>query len=51
MNGLSEKQKKLPKALQDAILAKQKKMSAKPTLKPAKPKSAPRTTRGKSKMY
>ncbi len=51
MKGLTEGQKKLPKALQDAILAKQKKMSAKPTLKPAKPKMPPRTTRGKKKMY
>ena len=40
---LTEKQKKLPPGLQKAILAKEKKSSAKPTLKPKMPP--------KKKMY
>lgn len=48
MQGLTEKQKKLPIGLQKAILAKQKKDSEKPKPKmPAKPKNNPK----KNKMY
>lgn len=41
MKGLTEKQKKLPPALQKAILAKQKKSAPKPKM-PPKPKMMPK---------
>jgi hypothetical protein len=42
MPGLTEKQKKLPPALQKAILAKDKKPAKKPTVKKPAAKKAPK---------